>query len=373
MQTVLARLHGMEEDSPVRDAEYLDSLAEAVHEGVRYGIEVLAVGEDRAGEVPLAVIVQARHAARHRIPLETAQRRYMAAHLQLNRFALEEAEALPAGDPVGLATAMEALAAVFERLLVSAAKEYEHDARARAGSHEARLVERVRRLLAGEMVDPSLLEYELGGHHLGLVAHSAETRPLVRRLAGKLGHRSLILTPSSEELWAWLGSTRGPIDAGKVRDWLASEGDSSMPIGMGEPKSGRDGWRLTHQQARASLWIAAAKSAPVVEYTGAALSAALGSDVLLTTSLREKYLLPLDNAKVGGEVLRATLRAYFGADRNSSCAAAALGISRQTVTNRIQTAERCIGLPLSECQYALVAALSLEELGCIPPPPNSLP
>jgi hypothetical protein len=363
----------MEEDSPVRDAEYLESLTDAVHKGVRYGIEVLAVGEDRAGEVPLAVIVQARHAARHRIPLETAQRRYMAAHMQLHRFALEEAEALPAGDAAGLATAMDALGAAFERLLVSAAKEYEYDARARPASHEARLVERARRLLAGETVDPSLLEYELGGHHLGLVAHSAEARPLVRRLVAEVGCRSLVLTPSSKELWAWLGRTQGPVDSARVRDWLATNGDPGLPIGMGEPKGGHDGWRLTHQQARASLWIAAAKSAPVVEYTEAALSASMGRDPLLTASLREKYLLPLDNAKVGGEVLRTTLRTYLRADRNCSSAAAALGVSRQTVTNRIQTAERWIGLPLSECQHALAAALSLEELGCITTPPDSLP
>jgi DNA-binding PucR family transcriptional regulator len=163
------------------------------------------------------------------------------------------------------------------------------------------------------------------------------------------------------------------VDSARVRDWLVSEGDPSLPIGMGEPKSGHDGWRLTHQQARASLGIASTKSAPVVEYREAALPASMGRDALLTTSLREKYLLPLDNAKVGGDVLRATLRSYFRADRNSSSAAADLGVTRQTVTNRIQVAERCIGLPLSEGHYALAAALSLEELGCITTPPNSLP
>jgi hypothetical protein len=50
----------MERDDPVRNAEYLESLAAAVRKGIGYGIEVLAVGEERAGEVPLALIVQAR-------------------------------------------------------------------------------------------------------------------------------------------------------------------------------------------------------------------------------------------------------------------------------------------------------------------------
>ncbi|MDX6635531.1 MAG: hypothetical protein QOF06_1734 [Solirubrobacterales bacterium] len=360
----------MERDEPVRDVEYLESLSDAVHKGVRYGVEVLAVGEERAADVPLAAIVQARLAARHRIPLETALRRYLAAEKLLTDFVLEEAAGI---DPCLLRAAMAAQGAAFERLVAIATEEYGREVRARPASHEARLVERTRRLLAGELVDPSILEYELCGHHLGLVACSADARPLIRRLAGEVGCRSLILTPSGEELWAWLGSGREPVDPTAVRDWLAAAGDPEQPIGMGEPKSGRDGWRLTHEQARAALWVAKAKSVPVIEYTEAALLASIGRDAILTASLQEKYLLPLAGERDGGQVLRATLRSYFQADRNSSSAAAALGVSRQTVANRLRTAEQCIGQPLGECADALVAALSLEELGRISDPPDSLP
>ncbi len=363
----------MERDDPVRDVEYLESLADSVHKGVGYGIEVLAVGEERAAEVPLAVIVQARLAARHRIPLETALRRYLAAKVRLSDFVLEEAAAVEPCDPSLLRAAMAAQGAAFERLLATAAEEYGREAGSRPSSHEARLVERVQRLLAGELVDPSLLEYELSAHHLGLVACSTVTRPLVRRLAGEIGCRSLILTPSSDEMWAWLGSTREPLDPKVVRDWIAREGSAGLALGMGEPKSGRDGWRLTHEQARAAVWIAQARSVPVVEYAEAALLASMGRDAILTTTLQERYLLPLANARDGGQLLRATLRSYFQADKNSSCAAASLGVSRQTVANRLRTAERCIGQPLEECADALNAALSLEELGRLPDPPDFLP
>jgi DNA-binding PucR family transcriptional regulator len=142
---------------------------------------------------------------------------------------------------------------------------------------------------------------------------------------------------------------------------------------MGEPKSGRDGWRLTHEQARAAVWVAKAKPAQVIEYTEASLLASIGRDAILTASLQERYLLPLASERDGGQALRATLRSYFQADRNSSSAAAALGVSRQTVANRLRTAEQCIGQPLGECADALVAALSLEELGRIPDPPHSPP
>jgi PucR C-terminal helix-turn-helix domain/GGDEF-like domain len=360
----------MERDAPVRDVEYLESLSAAVEKGVRYGIEVLAVGEERAGAVPPALIVQARCAARHRVPLETALRRFVAAEKRLANFVFEEAAGI---DPCQLHAAMNAQGAAFERLLAIATEEYGREVRARPASHEARLVERARRLLAGELVDPSILEYDLTGHHLGLLAATADARPLLRRLAAELDCRSLLLTPSPEELWAWLGSARGPVDAAAVRAWLCSEGDPEQPIGIGEPKHGRSGWRLTHEQARAALWVADAKGVPVVEYTEAALLASIGRDPVLTASLQERYLLPLANGRGGGQMLRATLRSYFQAGRNSASAAAALGVSRQTVANRLQAVERCIGQPLERCADALQAALGLEELGRISVPRDSLP
>jgi DNA-binding PucR family transcriptional regulator len=141
---------------------------------------------------------------------------------------------------------------------------------------------------------------------------------------------------------------------------------------MGEPKRGFAGWRLTHRQARTAVWVAEAKAAPVVEYSRVGLLASVGRDPL-TISLQEKYLLPLDEASIGGDVLRATLRSYFRANKNSSSAASALGISRQTVTNRIRTTEKLVGESIDECADPLSAALSLEELGRIPLPPDSLP
>jgi PucR C-terminal helix-turn-helix domain/GGDEF-like domain len=360
----------MEPEERVRDVEYLQSLTTAVHAGVQYGVEVLAVGEERAADIPLPAIAQARLAARHRIPLETVLHRYMAADKKLATFVLEEAAGV---DPSDVLAAMTAQGTAFQRLVAVVTEEYVREAGARPASHEARRVERARRLLAGELVDPGILDYELDGHHLGLVASSVGARPLIRKLAGELGCRSLILAPSSNELWAWLGGTREPVDPAAVRARLAAGGDPVLPIGVGEPKSDSKGWRLTHAQARRALWVAEAKSAPVVDYEEAALLSTVARDPTLTTSLHEKYLLPLSAGPDGGQVLRATLRTYFKAERNSSAAAAALGVTRQTVTSRLKLVEQRIGQPLGDCDVALIAALSLEELGHVPGPPHSLP
>ncbi len=45
---------------------------------------------------------------------------------------------------------------------------------------------------------------------------------------------------------------------------------------------------------------------------------------------------------------RETLRAYFAADRNISSTAAALGVDRRTVTNRIRAIEDLFGRPLKD-------------------------
>src|SRR5215212_1458652 len=78
-QAVLDRLQALEAERPVRELEYLQGLNDAVRKGVEYGIEVIAVGAERAEPAPLSLVTQARLAARYRIPLELVIRRYTAA------------------------------------------------------------------------------------------------------------------------------------------------------------------------------------------------------------------------------------------------------------------------------------------------------
>jgi DNA-binding PucR family transcriptional regulator len=60
--------------------------------------------------------------------------------------------------------------------------------------------------------------------------------------------------------------------------------------------------------------------------------------------------------------LRHTLRAYFAAERNVSSAAAALGVTRQTVTNRLRVIEETLDRPLGVWATEIEAALRMEEL-----------
>ena len=57
-----------------------------------------------------------------------------------------------------------------------------------------------------------------------------------------------------------------------------------------------------------------------------------------------------------------TLRAYLAADRNATSAAAALGVNRNTIAERLRAIEATLGRPLSACGPELEAALRLAEL-----------
>ncbi len=133
-------------------------------------------------------------------------------------------------------------------------------------------------------------------------------------------------------------------------------------MASGEPGRGLAGWRLTHRQAAAALAIAQRGQRRHARYAEVALIASLVQDELLVASLRSLYLLPLARSPDGGAVLREALRAYFGAGRNLTSAAAALGIDRRTVANRLRMVEECVGRSLDECALDLQMALRLDAL-----------
>jgi DNA-binding PucR family transcriptional regulator len=105
-----------------------------------------------------------------------------------------------------------------------------------------------------------------------------------------------------------------------------------------------------------------------MRYGDVALLASISSDPLLLASMRDLYLRPLEPASRRGIDLRRTLLAYFNAERNSSSAAADLGLARQTVTQHLKIAEERLHKPVNECGDVLNAALRLELLGLVEEP-----
>jgi DNA-binding PucR family transcriptional regulator len=184
---------------------------------------------------------------------------------------------------------------------------------------------------------------------------------LMRGVAGTLDRRLLVVKREEEPKWAcWLGGRR-ELAVERALEALAGAVPEGVFVTVGEPAEGLTGWRLSHFQAKAALPVAERDGRRVLRYADVALLAAILRDDLVATSLRQLYLAPLERARDGGEVARETLRAYFAAERNISSTAAALGVDRRTVRNRLRTIEGFLGRPLKDVAADLEIALRLDE------------
>jgi hypothetical protein len=342
------------------DPDCLRGLRALVDAAIEYGLAVAEGDDERAFSIPASLLAQTRRAAGNGVSLDTIFRYCLAAHALLSETLLKEAER--SGLPGRLLRDLVSRQAIrFDQLLGALGEEFAREQKRRFYSSDARIADRVRRLLAGQLLDTSSLSYDLDLHHLGGVAEGAEAAEAIRRFAKALESRLLLIKPSDEVVWAWFG-IHPSVDSEQLDRALALVWPPHLPLALGEIGSGYEGWRLTHEQAKAALPIAVSKPGLPVQYADVALLASIIRDNLLATSLREIFLVPLQGARGGGAALLETLRAYFATGRNGASTAAALGVSRQTVSNRLRAIEGHLGRPLAGCTGELEAALRLEQL-----------
>ncbi len=359
-EAMRARVGAISDPAEVADPTYAQGLASAIAAALEHGIEGLSSSESHPPPVPVALLAQARLAARNRIGIEVVMRRYLAGYTLLGDFLVEEAEASGLGGSA-LKRLLRSQAAQLDRLLAAVGAEHARESAQRPATSRRRRLDLVRRLLAGEPVDASPLAYDLEAHHLALLASGPGAEALLRALAAELDRRLLLVRADERTCWAWLGG-RSPLDPTKA---LAPARPLLGPgtfLATGEPGEGPSAWRLTHRQAAAALAVALRGREQALRYADVALLASALGDELLAASLRRLYLEPLEGGRDGGEALRETLRAYFAADRNVSATSASLGVSRPTVKERLRTIEKRIGIPMGSCAAEVETALSLQGL-----------
>jgi hypothetical protein len=357
---VATRVYAISDPQEVADPAYLQGLNAALAAAVEHRLAVLEVGERQAPPVPTILLAQARLDARDGVSLDTVLRRYFAGNTLFGDFVVEEAER--AGVPSSaLRRLLAAQATLGDRLLDAVSAEHAREAQARPANAAERRRESVKRLLAGELVDRSELGYELDANHLALMAKGEGAPAAMRALAERLGRRLLAVCREEEPIWAcWLGGGQ-PLAAEQALRALGEMPLDRVSVSVGEPGEGLGGWRLSHRQAKAALPIAERRGEVIVHYADVALLAAILADDLAATSLRQLYLQPLERARDGGKVARATLRAYFATERNISSTAAVLGVDRRTVTNRLRAVEDLFGRPLRDFATEIETALQLDD------------
>ncbi len=340
---------------------YLDSLPATRVAVLDHVVEAIELGERRNPEVPAAVLTSPRLAARAGVPLDAVLRRYSAANAFLVDILVEEAER--AGVPTtALRRLLHLHSTVFDRLLQSASGEHAREASTRPATTAEWRHRYVEELLAGRQPSGETgLEYDFDGHHLGLMVKAEEAFAVMRELATTLDRRLLADAHQEEPVLAcWLGG-RARLGSEEAVRALRSNSPDSVVAAVGEPAEGIAGWRLSHRQAKAALPIAERRGTGILRYSDVAVLASILRDDLGTTSLRQIYLQPLEGTRDGGRAARETLRAYFASERNVSSTAAALGVDRRTVANRLRGIEELLGRRIGDCAVDLATALRLVD------------
>ena len=253
-------------------------------------------------------------------------------------------------------------ATLFDRLFEAVSKEHAREAKSRPTTTAGWRYEYIRGLLAGRQPSREMeVDYDFDGNHVGLMARGEGADEVMRALAKRLDRRLLAGCREEEPVWAcWLGG-RSRLEAEQAVRALGEIALDEVFVAVGEPGKGLTGWRLSHRQAKAALLIAERRERRVVRYADVAVLASILRDDLSATSLRQLYLEPLERGRDGGKVARETMRAYFSTERNISSTAAALGVDRRTVSNRIRAIEELFGRPLSNFATDLETALRLAD------------
>lgn len=356
-----ARIEGDGAPTEAVDPEYGEGLRAAVPLAVEYCLEGIERGEAGRPPLPTGLLFQARVAARNKVPLAVVLRRYFAGYALLGDFMAEEADGAGLERASDLKRILRSLAATFDHLIAAVSEEYGRESEQLATrTSEGRRTELIERLVGGEPLDVPELGYDFDACHVGVIAKGAGARDALRGLAKALDRRLLSLEREEDAVWAWLGG-RSPVESEDVDLLVSADWPPEVSLALGEPAAGRGGWLLTHRQARAALPIAQRSPDPLVRYADVAVLASILQDNLLSTSLREIYLKPLEGERDGGQALRETLRAYFATGRNAASAAAALGVSRQTVNKRLRTVEERLAQILDVCGSNLEFALQLPD------------
>lgn len=357
---IATRVYAISDPHEVANGAYLQGLNGALAAAIDFRLAVLEAGERHAPAVPAVLLAQARLDARDGVSLDTVLRRYFGGNALFGDFLVEEAERAEVPNSA-LRRLLGEQSTFGDRVLAAVSAEYAREAKIRPSNAAERRRECVKRLLAGELVDHSELGYDLDAHHLAVMAKGEGVEELIRELANTLDRRLLAVRREEEPIWAcWLGGRR-ELTAEEALRGLSDVAPDGVFVTVGEPGEGLSGWRFSHLQAKAALPIAERRRQAILPYADVALLASILRDDLIAGSLRQLYLAPLEQTRDGGKVARETLRAYFTAERNISSTAAALGVDRRTVTNRIRAIEGLLGRPLEASAADLEIALRLDE------------
>jgi sugar diacid utilization regulator len=239
-----------------------------------------------------------------------------------------------------------------------------------AATSEDRRRETVLALLEGEAGEDlaatdALLGYRMRATHVGFLVHSGDHREVSRAFTAlrerTAAPASLLVQPDAGTWFGWLGYHDG-VDAQRLEQLRDTASGTGLPVVIGEPGRGLDGFRRSHDSARRTAELRPAlRNAP---------SCLCARELRLETFLLENPVsarrfiadelggLAADTERA--QRIRDTLLTWLSAGSQAK-AAAELGVHENTVRMRVRCAAEELGAALSERRTELLVALRLSE------------
>lgn len=238
-----------------------------------------------------------------------------------------------------------------------------------------------RLLAAADDPPPQVLEHAtaagwvLGGTHTGIHvrARGGTDRALVRdRLGERLGGEDVAMHPVPDgEGWSLWTTTpavnrddRADVAVAVRHALLAVERDcpgARLYAGIGTADDGTEGLRRSLREARRACVLAAARNRPgAVEHIGTNSVKRLLSNHYVTTvqlDLAHQLLAPLMVADATGQLVH-TLSCYLDNESSATAAAAALGVHRNTVLQRLDRIRALLTVEFNDADERLALQLA---------------
>jgi hypothetical protein len=235
---------------------------------------------------------------------------------------------------------------------------FQIDSDSTRGVGEQRRFQAIRRLLDGDPLAASQLDFDIEQYHLGVIAWGSGAGEAIQGLAHSLGRISLSVAALNGTRWGWVSGGR-PLDSVTERRLAAYEAPAEAGIAIGLEGFGDAGFRITNGQALRARWVAQRLDLRVALYADVAIEALASSNRQEARSFIAHELRGIDDGSSTSTRIRETILAYFAAEQNAASAAAALGIHQQTVANRLRAAEERLGHPVVSRRVELETALRL--------------
>jgi hypothetical protein len=147
---------------------YVEALRAAIPEAIDHAFHAIEVGEERIGPTPAAALAQAAASARSGVGLEVVMRRYAAGYSTISDFLHQEVRR-QGEEARGFPNLQRELTALFGRVVVDVAETYRREGGTLLLSPRRPHLERIHRLLAGDLVDRGGFDYPFEGYHLALI------------------------------------------------------------------------------------------------------------------------------------------------------------------------------------------------------------